>query len=231
MNKILLLLVTLTCCATGYTQQGVVKGYIKDSATQKPLMAKVINMTGKKSVTTDNKGFFSLMAAPKDFIFISAEGYRYDTLNYTTFFIDTITLLLATEGEILPTVTIISRYTKYQLDSIQRHTDFEQLRGTNYDAIDKQHGPGFGLTINLDRFFKKKYRDKKKQEQAFNIVEESEYVDYRFSPKLVALYTGLKSDPLKNFIIKNRPTYTWLRQQTTNEDILYYINEKLKTSY
>ena len=226
---IILLLVSVFLNVSGNAQTRLIYGFVKDSVTLYPIEAKVTNVTKKRSVTTDANGFFKLDAAANDFIFISAPNFTYDTLNYSLFFTDTITLLLSPAGTILPNVTVTTRFNKYQLDSIQRMTEFQQDRGTTYNTVESNHGPGFGMTINLDRF-KKKYRDKKRDEKVFNILEKSAYVDYRFSPQIAALYTGLKGEKLQAFIIKNKPTYQWLRLHPTNEDVLYYINQKLKES-
>lgn len=226
-KKLVFLLVALLAGIWGNAQVRVIYGFVKDSATLYPIVAKATNVTKKRSVTTDANGFFKLDASANDFIFISAADHVYDTLNYSLFFTDTITLLLAPSGTLLPNVTVTTRYTRYQLDSIQRITEFQQDRGTTYSTVEGNHGPGFGVTINLDRF-KKKQRDKKKDERVFNMLEKSAYVNYRFSPQIVALYTGLKGAQLQSFIIKNQPTYEWLRLHPTNEDVLYYINQKLK---
>jgi hypothetical protein len=60
------------------------------------------------------------------------------------------------------------------------------------------------------------------------MLEKSAYVNYRFSPYTVAYYTGLKGEKLLAFLHKYTPTYEWLRQHPTQEDVLLYINEKLK---
>jgi len=127
----------------------------------------------------------------------------------------------------MPTVKVESRYNKYQLDSIERKRDFDQMRGTSLHAVS---GPssGFGISINLDRFFKKKYRNKKKEERRFGNSEETAYINYRFSPHFVASYTGLKGNQLRDFMYQYTPTYQWLRQHLSNEEVIYYISDKLK---
>ena len=40
--------------------------------------------------------------------------------------------------------------------------------------------------------------------------------------------SGLKNEALQNFVQRHRPTYEWLRKHPKEEDIKYYINEKLK---
>lgn len=231
MFKIYILLAfSFFVAATVQAQRKTINGYLLDSLTHYPISGKITNVNNKRSITTDANGFFKLDAGAGDFIFALAPGYRYDTLNYSMLFRDTITIFLPFSGNVLPNVIVTARYTKYQLDSLQRKTEFEQDRGTVYNTVDKSHGPGFGLNINLDRVFKKKYRDKKKDEKLFYQVEQNAYVNYRFSPQLVAMYTGLKGESLQRFIQQNVPTFGWLRQHPTNEDVLYYINEKLKSS-
>ncbi len=56
-------------------------------------------------------------------------------------------------------------------------------------------------------------------------------MQYRFSADLVGAYTGLKGDSLNNFINKYWPDYDWLRKHTSDEDVFYYINDKLKDYY
>ena len=231
MGKLFITTVILVVFSTATNaQRKTINGFLKDSLTHYAVTGKVTNATNKRSVTTDANGFFKLDAGSNDFIFAIAPSYRYDTLSYSMLFRDTITIFLAPSGNVLPNVTVTAKYTKYQLDSMQRKTEFEQDRGTVYDAVSKSHGPGFGVTVNLDRYFKKKYSNKKKEEKLFSQLEKNAYVNYRFSPQLVTMYTGLKGDSLQTFILRNRPSFEWLRLHPTNEDVLYYINEKLKQS-
>lgn len=151
-----------------------------------------------------------------------------DTVRYSFIFQDTVIIYLSPAGNILPEVTVTTRYTKYQLDSIERKADFEAALGNKVRTLSSSHESGFGLTFNLDPLFKKKYRDLKKKEQLFADTEKRSYVDYRFSPHLVAYYTGFKGDSLRHFMNLYTPAYQWLRSHTSNEDLLYYVNDRLK---
>ena len=42
------------------------------------------------------------------------------------------------------------------------------------------------------------------------------------------LFNKEKNEALQNFVQRHRPTYEWLRKHPKEEDIKYYINEKLK---
>lgn len=212
-------------------QSKVINGFLLDSITHFSIADGVVdNANTKKSVTSNEKGIFQLEAAPGDFLYASAKTYHYDTLVYSFIFTDTITIYLSPAGNILPNVTVTTRYNKYQLDSIERKASFEQDMGKPMKTLSTDHPSGFGLTFNLDKVFQKKYRYRKRDEEAFGKREKMDYADYRFSPHLVAYYTGLKGDSLRSFINKYTPDYTWLRQHPTNEDVLYYINEKLKAN-
>ena len=170
---------------------------------------------------------FSIEVATNDFLFAYAPTYKYDTVTYAFISADTLAIFLSPLGNLLPEVTVISRFNKYQLDSIRRITSFEENRGNKMQAV-ASHSAGFGLAINLDKFFKKKYRNQKSSERTMLNIERNAYINYRFSPHLIAFYTGFKGVVLQDFINKYIPGYQWLRQHPTNEDVMYYINDKLK---
>lgn len=210
-------------------QPRVISGYLLDSLTHFAIVnGTVTNATTKKSIATNEKGFFRLKADPNDFIYTVAKSYHYDTLVYSYIFTDTIIIYLSPAGNILPNVTVTTKYTKYQLDSIERRTSFEQSMGKPMKTLSTSHPSGFGLTFNLDKLFKKKYKYRKRGGRMFEVREKMAYVDYRFSPHIVAYYTRLKGEALRNFLNKYTPDYKWLRQHPYNEDVMFYINEKLK---
>jgi hypothetical protein len=228
-NPYLLLFAFIFICSEVKAQVKVMKGLVLDSITHFPIAnATVTNGTRKKSVQSNENGVFRLEVAPNDFIYAYAKSYSYDTLNYSFIFSDTVTLYLSPTGTILPNVTVTTRYNKYQLDSIERKTAFDKNRGTTLKTLSTSHPSGFGLTFNLDKLFKDKYKNQKRQEHVYGFMEEMAYVDYRFSPHLVAYYTGLKGDELKDFLHRYTPDYKWFREHPSNEDVMYYINDKLK---
>ena len=212
-----------------YSQQRWISGYLRDSSTHFPIVKGTIsNPVTRKKIETDANGFFRVRVSPDDLLYAFADTYRYDTLRYSILYGDTLTIYLVPLGNVLGNVTVRSQYTKYQLDSMERKATFDLMRGQTLNAIASNRSSGFGLTFNLDRFTKKKYRNKKKEEKLFEKTEERAYVNYRFSPPVVASYTGLKGDSLRHFIYRFTPSYEWLRQHPSNDDVLYYINEKLK---
>ncbi|MGZ8537493.1 MAG: hypothetical protein ACXWV9_04470 [Flavisolibacter sp.] len=208
--------------------QQLVSGYIKDSLTHFPVSSvTVLNESSRIKVHSDSKGFFYLYAQPGDLLQFTVENYKIDTLRFFSVFTDTIQIFLSPRGEMLEMVTVASTYSKYQLDSMKRKADFNEMRGTVLNTVSRPQS-GFGLSLNLDRIFKKKYSNQKKEEKLFEKTEVIAYVQYRFSSYMVAQYTGLKGDALRDFMYRYTPSYQWLRQHTTNEEVVYYISEKLK---
>jgi len=205
------------------------KGYLLDSITHFGIVdGTITNATSSKAVHTNHNGFFSLQVSPHDFIYATAKNYRYDSLVYSYIFTDTVTIYLPPVGNILPNVTVTTKYSKYQLDSIERKKSFEESMGKPMSTVSNHPSGGFGVTFSLDKVTKKKYRNRDRDEHSFNVREKMEYVDYRYSPQLVSYYTGLKGDTLRNFLSKNSPDYNWLRQHPSNEDVMFYINDKVK---
>ena len=214
---------------SAFAQTRIINGFLSDSVTLFPIPhGTITNSTTKKTVKSDDRGFFKIEANPNDFIYASAKSYHFDTLKYSPMFNDSITIYLSFAGNVLPTVTVKGQYSKYQLDSIERKKEFDESRGMVMKTLATNHPSGFGLTFNLDKVFKKKYRNQKSDEKLFTALEKSAYVDYRFSPNLVAYFTGFKGKKLKEFMNFCNPSFDWLRQHPTNEDVLYYINDKLK---
>jgi hypothetical protein len=223
------LVVLLFVALAGIAQRKLITGALRDSTTLFPIVGGTItNSSTSKTVKTDDNGVFKLEAGANDFIYASAKSYRFDTLKYSLMFTDTVTIYLAFAGNVLPAVIVKGQYTRYQLDSIERKKTFLENRGTALKTLSTDHPSGFGLTFNLDNVFKKKYRNQKGDERVFTALEKNAYVNYRFSPNLVAYYTGYKGERLRTFMNLYSPSFEWLRLHPTNEDVLYYINDKLK---
>ncbi|MGV3656761.1 MAG: hypothetical protein ACO1NX_02370 [Chitinophagaceae bacterium] len=224
-----LILLALLAGSGAAAQQQWLTGYLKDSVTHFPITAGTIsnNTTGHK-VYTNEKGLFRIAVVPNDLVYALAENYQYDTLRYAPLGTDTITIYLAPTGTYLPTVTVQARYTRYQMDSIKRKAEFEENTGTRLPTFTSAPSGAFGVGINLDRIFKKKDSEKKKYEKIYSNNERAAYIDYRFSAQLVAYYTGLKGEPLRQFMYQYTPTYEWLRQHPHDDQVLFYINDKLK---
>jgi len=222
-------LLSLSVCA----QKKIIHGTVVDSTTNRPLKnVQVTNLATNKKTTTDDNGRFSIEVAIGDMLFFTAENYHFASLKYSILMDQTIQVRMDVLAHVLPGVTVqTAGYTKYQQDSMRRVKEFnEDLVAKPYKPVSKSHSQGFGVGINLD-FLSSREKSKRKAEKLFNEHEKDAYVNYRFSTELVSNYTGLHGDTLSRFRQLYWPDYNWLRQHTSDEDLLYYINDRLKEFY
>ena len=228
------LLVIAACLlpALVHAQKRTVVGYVLDSTGYFPLnKATVTNVLTNKTVQANNRGQFQVTASPGDLLYITAEGYHFRRLEYSMLQ-DTLYVYLGKLPKELPGVTVYAAgYTIYQQDSIRRLQEFnEKMISPAYTPVSKANSQGAGVGINLD-YMSKREKSKRKAKKLFEEQEKAAYVNFRYSPELVGAYTGLKGDSLQQFRMKYLPSYEWLRSHTTDEDVMYFINDQLKRYY
>jgi len=221
--------VLLLVAAAAAAQKRSLKGFIKDSATQQPMSNVLVSDAfANELARTDAKGYFKVSIREGQTVFIDAPAYHFDTIHVATMTPDTVTVYLAHLPNELAAVTVTTKgVSKYQQDSVKRRQAFVDDAGPKTPTVGKSNS-GAGIAINLDPLFRKKERDRKSAYKQFDEIEETNYIDYRFPRDLISSYTGLKGDDLSDFIEKYRPAYKWLRAHTTEDDVFYYVNDKLK---
>lgn len=227
-----MLIIMIDSVSVAAQKRATIRGYVLDSINYSPIAnAQVTNTNTNKSANTNEKGIFSLQVGLNDVLFVTATGYHFDTLRYNVLLRDTLIVYLTTLAHVLPGVTVTTTgYTKYQSDSIHRLQEFLSDIGAPKQPAASTANSGAGLGINLD-FLTKKEKNKRRAYKLYNEREKDAYVNYRFSPEIVSEYTSLKGDTLKRFMQLYTPDYDWLRQHTENEDVFYYLNDKLKSFY
>lgn len=212
-------------------QKITVWGYLRDSVTNEPIsLASVTNMNTGKTVMTSNTGRFRIEVNSNHVLSFAAVGYYFDTITYANKYLshDTLLLTLSPLARNLGNVTVTAKgYNRYQLDSIERRNDFLQGTVDYKKPTVSIANSGAGIGLNLDRFSRHE-RNKRKAHAFFDDNEKEAYINYRFPASLVAQFTGLKDEALQQFMQQYRPSAEWLRRHVTEEDIMYYINEKLK---
>ncbi len=229
--RIFLGLLICFICVEGSAQKKTVWGYLRDSATHEPIvLASVTNINTKQTVMTGSTGLFTIELTEKQVLSFTSIGYHFDTIHYSGQYVsdDTLQLKLSPLVYSLGNVTVTARgLSRYQLDSMERRKDF--LQGTVSYTIPTvaEANSGAGIALNLDRFSRHE-RNKRKALAFFDSNEKEAYIDYRFPAALVTKYSGLKNEKLQQFMQQYRPTAEWLRTHRTEEDIEYYINDKLK---
>jgi hypothetical protein len=206
-------------------------GYLRDSITREPIvLASITNLNTQTTVMTSASGRFKIELQENQVLSFAAVGYYFDTIHYNKQFLlqDTLSLYLSPLAHSLGNVTVTTRgLSRYQLDSIERRKEFLQdIVDYTIPTVSKANS-GAGIALNLDRFS----RHEKNKRKAFAFFESNEkeaYINYRFPASVVTQYSGLKDAELQQFMQQYRPTSEWLRRNRSEEDIKYYINEKLK---
>ena len=212
--------------------QIVIYGKAIDSATKKPVaLATITNLSKGRSSITDYNGRFSILSEPGNVLVSSYTGYNLDTLRIGENMRDTIIIQMHILENLLPEaiITAKSRYTQYQLDSMNRrmlHADV--LDQTGVPTIGGPvEGSGFGISVNFGRRSKKE-KDERKFKTQYDLMEQEAFISYRYSPEKVAEITGLKDSKLIDFLNSYRPSYDWARKHQTADDMVDYINSKMK---
>ena len=212
-------------------KKNMVSGYLKDSTTNESIvLASVTNLTTKNTVMTSGSGLFKIELTENQVLSFAAVGYYFDTILFRKSLLknDTLYLQLTPLAHSLGNVTVTSRgMNAYQLDSLERRIEFmEDIVNYKIPAVSSANS-GAGIALNIDRF-QRKEKNKRKAFDFFETNEREAYINYRFPAEIVTRYSGLKNEPLQFFMQLYRPGYEWLRAHKTEEDIKYYINEKLK---
>lgn len=219
-----------TVCGVAQKNKPVI-GYLKDSITHAPVvLASVTNINTHQTVMTGNSGRFKIDIKENEIISFAAVGYHFDTIQYSRKFskLDSISLFASPLSHDLGNVTVTAKgMSAYQMDSIERRNDLLHDMVSYKKPTFALSNSGAGLGISIDRFSKHE-KSKRRALDFFEANEREAYINYRYSAKLVEEYTGFKDEPLRIFIQQSRPSYEWLREHITREDILYYINEQLK---
>lgn len=232
MKKSIIFLFVFTAYINNLTAQSkVIHGFVIDSISQTYLSGvSVINLNSSYRARTNQAGRFGINAVIGDKIQFVLPGYENKTLNYTQFYyeLDTIKILMNPIITTLQDVVVSAyNYIDYQRDSTQRINDFIAANGTLKKTFDNNNtGPGLGISI--DNLFGKKEKRKRRAYAQLQEWEEEHYIRFRYNPVLLKSLTGLKGDDLEKFMQKTQPTYKWLRNHTTHDDMLYYINNEMK---
>jgi len=231
-KSILFLLIAIN--TTAYSQnKNFIIGYIKDSVTNQTIpFASITNLSNSKTTIGDQKGLFRIDIRENQLLSIAYVGYNFDTIRISKDLQakDTITFFLSALARTLQDVTVrtTSKYDVYQLDSIQRRKNYFGSRSDAKIPVASLANSGAGIGINLDHYLSKSEKKRNNWIDMFDVIEREEYINYHFTPDIVHKYTGLQNDSLTLFIKQYRPKYDWLRGHKSEEDMLYYINGKLK---
>ncbi|MEI8074913.1 MAG: hypothetical protein WCH78_09195 [Bacteroidota bacterium] len=221
----------LFCFQLSAQKNKTVIGYLRDSVTHAPIvLGSVTNNNTHETVMSGNSGRFKIHIKENEVLSYAAVGYHFDTVQFVHKLAmqDSIDIFASPLLHDLGNVTVSSKgMSAYQMDSMERRNDLLHDMVSYKKPTFALSNSGAGLGISIDRFSKHE-KSKRKALDFFEAQEKEEYINYRYSTKLVEESTGFKDETLRNFIQQSRPSYNWLRANTSSEDILYYINDQLK---
>ena len=233
MSKIFTLIIVV-CFALNSNAQGkqILKRCIKDSITNEAIAyGSITDLRTHKVALSNKNGCFEIEVSLNDIIAISAIGYYFDTIRVTAAMLQNSAGIwyIKPLAKNLPEVIVSSQssLTKYQRDSAERRKEFLKDLGNKPLPTFSPSNSGAGIGLNLDHFYGKEKR-KRGAVKVFNELEDEDFINYHFNAQTVSKYAALEPDDMLAFLKKYRPTTKWLRKHNTEEDLLYYINEKLK---
>ena len=231
MKWLLGILSILFCLTINAQKNKTIIGYLRDSVTHAPVvLASITNNNTHQTVMSGNNGRFKLMIKENEVLAYAAVGYHFDTIQFNKNYasLDSIEIFATPLSHDLGNVTVTAKgMSAYQMDSLERRKDLLQDMVSYKKPLFANANSGAGIGISIDRFSKHE-KSKRRALDFFESNEREAYINYRYSAKLVAETTSFKDDQLRDFIQQSRPTYFWLRQNTSDEDIRYYINQQLK---
>ncbi len=222
----------LVALSTPAVAQQVLTGKVRQKTTNAILASvTVVNHTQKKYNVSDAGGNYRIVANPGDTITFSSAGYHADTALVAQSALqdkDGYVVYLEANLVELPSV-LVGQLSNYQLDSMQRKEDYTWVDNRHKVKLagDQTPADGVGVGFSPVTYFSKEERNMRQLRQQLKVEEKDFYIDSRFPPSYVSMVTGLKGDSLQHFMDAYRPTYNFCRN-ASNEDILLYINEKLK---
>ncbi len=221
----------LLCVQLSAQKNKVVIGYLRDSVTHAAIvLGSVTNNTTHETVMSGNTGRFKIHIKESEILSYAAVGYHFDTIQFVRKLVlqDSIEIYASPLSHYLGNVTVTAKgMSAYQMDSIERRNDLLHDMVSYKKSTFALSNTGAGLGISIDRFSKHE-KSKRRALDFFEAQEREAYINYRYSAKLVEESTGFKDETLRNFIQQSRPSYDWLRANTSSEDIRYYINDQLK---
>ena len=124
---------------------------------------------------------------------------------------------------------LVGDASNYQKDSLKRREEYKWQYPVHSRKLigNESVAGGVGIVISPNDYFSKKETQRRRLRKRLKQEETDYYIDFRFPASYVERLTRLHGDSLRIFMYRYRPSYDFCRK-ASNEDILLYINEKLK---
>lgn len=227
---LLLLLVICSLLAEKSQAQVTLTGTIVDKENGLVLpYASITNKTTGRRAYSDKGGFYKISAKKGDMVVFGFLGYNPDSLvvsaeNGT----EMREIHLVVESRQLHGVEVSTKFTPYQLDSINRRDQFGYILDNPNKPLAGGSTPvGAGIVFSPFTRYSRKEKQKREFKKIYAKAEKDKYIDSRYTPLFVSRVTTLKGDSLRLFMSENYPDYDTLRMMPT-EDLMYWITDKYK---
>ena len=200
---------------TSAQEQLKLKGTVYDETGIFPLQAVSVVCSSGKGTITDSAGHYTLIVTKNDSVWFSYLGKK--TSRYVIGEIPDLNDFNISLGVNIPVLKdVMIRPADYKLDSIQNRTDYAKVFnykkptfGSVVEAISIN-----GIVIDLDELIRVfQYRQKKMMTGFQNRLldeEQQKFVSHRFTKPLVSEITGLNDEMLDSFMLKYRPSYSFV---------------------
>ena len=197
-----------------------ISGRVYDISKYRPLEAVSVLTTSGSGTVSDSLGHYTIIVRENDSIWFSylnrpTPKYPVKSIsNYQNFEIS----LHVTSTE-LKEVKIMPR--NYRLDSIQNRQDYAKAFNFQKPGIGSSMSPDGGVGLDITELIHMFQFQRNKRMLAFQNrllqEEEESYIDHRFNRALIIKLTGLRGEPLNNFIKIYRPTAEFVEKSTDYE--------------
>jgi len=226
------LLLLLTLLAGSVAAQHTISGTVYDSSRTIPVKGVTVKSTNGMVTLTDSLGRYAIAANDKDsltFIYHNkaTNWFSVKKIDAPNSFDISLHITLTEKFRTLKEVRVFSK--SYQQDSITNREEYSKAFNYSKPGISTNSSPYSGTPgLDLDEFiniFRFK-RNKQLQHLQARVLEQEQesYISYRFNKNLVKRVTHLEGKNLDTFMIRYRPTFSFLQLSTTPTFYQYILN-------
>lgn len=208
--KPLLILVCFFVSICRLFGQQNLEGIVFDANTKQRVASVYLYNTKTNEGSFNNlKGEFKLQANPGDLIILAKEGYFPDTI--TVHHHQAVTVYLQRSSIWLKEVHVMARKSP-QKELEEKKEEFESAYRKGDPGSLLSTGMG-GVGLSIDALYSLISREGKNARYLQEIIERDyrdAIIDFRFTPHIVKMITGLPDNELKEFMLQYRPSYFFI---------------------
>jgi len=204
-----LLMLLLTCCTVVFAQEKTVDGIVFDKATGERIAeVNVENTRTGKSGYNNLQAEYHIDAHIGDMLIFTKQNYFSDTIKVKDY--NSLAVYLRRSAIQLQQVNVEAGPITPEQQLAATKRDYTKIYGLlgDKDLLSLSPGDGVGLSIDaLYNMFSREGRNAGKLRETIQNDYYQNVIDYRFNRALVGRITGLKDQPLTEFMQRYRPGY------------------------